>query len=348
MTERGATAALVALVALHLAALLADPLAPYAAAEQHRELSYAPPTRLHLVDAAGRWHVVPFVYAPEAADGAVAGDRTRAWPLRLFPRSAPYRLAGVIQFDRRLFGVDQPAHVFLLGTDRYGRDVFSRLVLGARLSLFAGLIATLLALVLGVLVGGVAGFFGGWLDGALNWLTNVCLSLPWIYLLLTARSLLPLDIPPGRAFVATAVLIGVVGWARPAVLVRAVARAERSRDYVLAARSCGASPLRLLARHVLPQAAGVVVTQAALMAPRFVLAEITLSLLGLGVSEPAASWGTLAAAMIPPGQVLTHWWLGAPLAAIAALFALYDRAARDLERLPVPARRLIRYAAEGR
>jgi peptide/nickel transport system permease protein len=338
MSERSrrVPGALVVLASLHVLALFGEAIAPCSPNTQLRSLPYAPPTRMHLVDAAGRWHAVPFVHARER--GQVIADQSRAFPLRLLVHGASYRLAGLVPCDRHLLGVDAPAHLFLLGTDRYGRDVFSRLVVGARLSLFAGLLATLLAIGLGAAIGGLSGFFGGPLDAILSWVTSVSLSLPLIYLLLGARSLLPLDMDPARAFVTTAGLIGLIAWGRPALLVRAFVRSERERDYVLAARACGASPVRLLWRHLAPQAVGIVVTQAALMAPRSVLAEITLSFLGLGVSEPTASWGTLAAGMLPPGNVLSHWWLAAPLGAIAGLFALYDRVARDLERRPADRR----------
>lgn len=329
---------IVALAALHGLALVAEAVAPYAPDEQCRDLGYAPPTRLHIVDAEGRWHARPFVYAfvPDVAAG-VRGyreDRRRTFPLRAFPSGARYTVLGLVEGRWHLFGVDRPARVFLLGADRYGRDVLSRLLVGARLSLFAGLVAAVLALGIGVAIGGAAGYCGGRVDVVLTWLAGVCLSLPWIYLLLAVRSVLPLDLPTGRAFLVTSLLIGVVGWARSAFLVRAVVAGERDRDYVVAARSLGASDLRLLGRHILPQAAGVIATQAAILAPRFVLAEVTLSFLGLGVGEPTPSWGTMTAALIPPGLVLSHWWLAAPLPAVAGVFALYDRAARDLERLP--------------
>lgn len=329
----GVPPAIVLLLALHGLALLAEPVAPAAADRQHRDYSYAPPTALRFRDAEGRWRW-PFIYPwrPAAVSGAFIEDRSRPVPVRLFLRGAPYRLAGIVKWDRHLLGVAEPAQIFLLGADRYGRDVLSRLIVGARLSLFAGLIAAALALGLGIVVGATAGFYGGRVDGALSWCLTVCLSLPWIYLLLAARSLLPLDLPPARSFLLTAMLIGAVGWARPATLVRAATIGERGRDYVAAARGCGASDFRLLTRHVLPQAIGVVATQGAMMAPRYVLAEITLSFLGLGVSEPAVSWGTLTAAMMPPGLLSSHWWLATPLAAIVGMFALYDRAAREIER----------------
>jgi peptide/nickel transport system permease protein len=339
--------ALVVLAVLHLAALLGEAIAPCSPREQVRELAYAPPTRLHFIDASGRWLATPFVYGARFEGGALREDPRHAFPVRLFARGASYRLADFVPADRHLVGVEAPGRLFLLGTDRYGRDVFSRLVVGARLSLFAGLLATLLAIGLGATIGALSGFFGGPLDAVLSWLTNVCLSLPLVYLLLAARSLLPLDMDPAHAFAVTAALIGAVAWGRPALLVRAVVRAERGRDYVLSARACGATPLRLLWRHVAPQATGVLVTQAALLAPRSVLAEITLSFLGLGVSEPAASWGTLAAGMVPPGIVMSHWWLAAPLAAIVALFALYDRVARDLEALPAVGRLVVERRTEA-
>ncbi|HEY3381197.1 MAG TPA: ABC transporter permease [Vicinamibacterales bacterium] len=328
--------AVMALLALHALVLFADPLAPDAPDRQHRDLALAPPTRLHFVDTAGRWHLRPLVYPfwMDPASRAPREDPSRAMPLQLWSRGAPYRLGGLVGWDRHLLGVDEPARLFLLGTDRYGRDLLSRLVIGARPTLYAGLMATVIALGLGIVIGTVAGYHGGWLDGVLMWLTDACLSLPWFYLLLALRSLLPLDLSPVRTFLLTAGLVGAVGWARPARLIRAVVLSERDGDHVLAARSCGATAFRVLARHVMPQAIGVAVTQAALLAPRYVLAEITLSFLGLGVAEPTASWGTLTAGMIPPGLVLSHWWLAAPLGAIVAVVALYDRAARDIEKMP--------------
>jgi peptide/nickel transport system permease protein len=318
---------LILLVALHALLLAAEPLAPYAPDEQHREFSYSPPTRLRLVDGAGRWHLTPFVAAADRPPmpgpqhvGAISN-------VRWFPRGAPYRVAGLVSGDRHLTGVEAPSHLFLLGTDRYGRDMLSRLLVGARLSLFAGALATAMALGLGVLVGGASGFFGGRLDAGLMWVTDAVLALPWIYLLLAARALLPLGLPPSQAFLVVVLLMGAIGWARPARLVRGVAMAERDRDYVAAARGCGATDLRLLARHVLPQASGVMLTQASIMVPRFVLGEVTLSFLGLGLGEPAPSLGTLAAGLVPPGLVLTHWWLAAPLVAMVLVFALYEWAA---------------------
>jgi peptide/nickel transport system permease protein len=333
--------AIVLLLTLHLLVLVADPLAPYPADEQHRDVSYAPPTRLHLADARGQWHLVPFVYPLRAVPGRLdtyREDTARPSPVRFLTRGTPYRVAGFIGADRRLFGVDPPGHVFLLGTDRYGRDIFSRLLLGARLSLFAGLMATALALGIGVVVGGLSGFYGGWPDEGLMGLANVFLALPWIYLLLAVRSLLPLDLPPTRAFLVIVALIGAVGWARPARVIRSVALSERNRDYVLAARSCGASDLRILIRHVLPRTGAIVLTQAAIMAPRYVLGEITLSFLGLGLSEPTPSWGTLAAAAVPPGLVMSHWWVAAPLAALVPVCALYERAASGLAGASAPER----------
>jgi peptide/nickel transport system permease protein len=322
--------AIIVLLAVHVLAAGADVIAPYPPDEQHRDASYAPPTRIHFADAAGTWHAVPFVY--QATDGRE--DTTHPFSLRFFAAGPAYRLAGLVPVRRRLVGVDAPAHLFLLGTDRFGRDLWSRLVIGARYSLLAGILAAGLALGLGAVIGGVAGYAAGWADDALMWAADLFLSLPWIYLLLAARSALPLDLPPTGALLATAALIGAVGWARPARVARGAVGSWRTSDHVLAARAAGASALRILVVHVAPLAAGVMLTQAALAVPRFVLAEITLSFLGLGVPEPAPSLGTLAAGMLPPGLVASHWWLAAPLAAMVVVFALYDRAALALQRGP--------------
>jgi len=327
--------AIVLLAALHLAVLSAEFFAPCAPDQQHRDAPYAPPTRIHVVDAAGAWHAVPFVYAPAGTPGADAReDTSRRFPLRLLAAGPGYRLAGLVPARRRLVSVDPPARLFVLGTDRFGRDLWSRLIVGARYSLFAGLLAAALALGVGGLIGGTAGYAGGWADDALMWAADLFMSLPWVYLLLAARSLLPLDLSPSVALVATAALMGAIGWARPARIIRSAVASWRSSDDALAARAIGATPVRIVARHLVPLAAGVLVTQAALAVPRFVLAEITLSFLGLGAPEPAPSWGTLAAGMIPPGLVASHWWLAAPLAAMVFVFVLYDRAALALERPP--------------
>src|SRR5262249_53282618 len=147
-------------------------------------------------------------------------DRSRPYPVRFFVRGAPYRIAGVVDADRHLFGVDAPATLFLFGSDQFGRDVLSRLLLGAQVSLVTGLLAACLAIAIGMAIGGVAGYYGGWTDDALMRLAEVFLALPWLYLLLAVRALLPLHLDAARAYLLIVGVIGIVGWARPARLIR--------------------------------------------------------------------------------------------------------------------------------
>jgi len=311
------------LAAVHLSALGAGVLAPYSPLEQNRALPYAPPTRLHLVDESGRLHLRPFVYAPleTGASGGYLEDRSQAYPLRLFVRGGPGPdgSAGPLH----LFGVEEPARVFLLGTDGFGRDQLSRLLHGAQISLFAGLLATVLALSVGWTAGTLAGFLGGWADALVMRIADLFLALPWLYLLFAARAALPLHVPPGQAFLLLVVIIGLVDWARPARLVRGVVLSAKERGYVLAARGFGASGPYLVRRHIAPQTAGVLLTQAALLVPQYVLAEVTLSFLGLGVAEPVPSWGNMLAALQRYHVLSSYWWMWLPGLALVPVFLSY-------------------------
>lgn len=276
---------LAVLGAVHAAVLLAGFLAPYDPLEQHRDYPFAAPAR------------------PRWAD------------LRFLVRDGRGSL--------HLFGTREPACVFLLGTDAFGRDQFSRLLHGGRISLAAGLLAAALSLGSGWLLGAMAGFYGKWVDAAIMRAAELFLALPWLYLLLAVRAFLPLEMPPGRAFLVIVAVIGLVGWAWPARLVRGVVLSARERGYVTAARGFGASEGWLLRRHVLPQTAGVVVTQASLLAPRYVMAEITLSFLGLGVGEPAPSWGNMLANLQHYDVLVNYWWMASPAIIIIPVFMSY-------------------------
>ena len=190
--------------------------------------------------------------------------------------------------DRSL-PLDSPGWVHWLGTDAYGRDEFARLLVGTRTSLSAGLLATTLALLGGIVLGGLAGFYPGWRDSVIMRLAELVQSLPWFFLILALRALMPLTIAPGTALLLIALIAGVTGWPRPCRLVRGITLVERSRDYVEVARRYGASDAYLFRRHMLPAAWGAVGVQAALLLPQFVMTEVTLSFLGLGVGDPAAS-----------------------------------------------------------
>jgi peptide/nickel transport system permease protein len=218
-----------------------------------------------------------------------------------------------------LMGVQAPAQIFLLGTDNYGRDQFSRILYGGQISVAAGILATLISLSLGTLIGCISGFYGRWVDESAMRLVELFLVLPWLYVLLGVRAFLPLHLTSVQTFLLLIAVIGTIGWARPARLIRGIVLSAQNQSYVTASRGFGASNAYLMRRHVLPQTYGVLLTQAALLVPQYVLAEVTLSFFGLGLSEPTPSWGGLLATLQQYNVLVSYWWMFAPVVALAVV-----------------------------
>lgn len=317
---------LLVLLALHAAVLLAGFVAPYDPISQVRTLPFAPPVRPHLVDPDGGWHLRPFVHplVPDSADPErYVEDPSRRVPVRFLVRGAPYAVLPGVTSDLHLFGVDAPGHLALLGTDGFGRDVFSRLLHGGRVSVSAGLLATAVALLGGLTFGTIAGFAGGRVDAAVTRAADLFMAVPWLYLLFAVRAALPLQLDTRTTFLVLVAVLGLVGWAGPARLVRGVVLSARERTYVAVARGFGARAPYLLARHVLPPTLGVVLTQAGLLVPQYILAEVTLSFLGLGVSEPTPSWGSMLGTLQQYHVLTSYWWMFAPAVALVAAAVAY-------------------------
>ena len=301
-----------ALVALHLVVGLAGFVAPYDPTSQDRSSPYAPPTAMHVMDARGELHA-PFVYAqvPDPNDpAAYIDDTSRRYPVQLLGNG-------------HLLSVDAPGRLSLLGTDGFGRDVFSRVLHGGRVSIAAGLLATLCALVVGMTLGTLAGFVGGLLDRIVMRAADVFMALPWIYLLFAVRAALPLHIDTRATFLMLVAVLGVVGWARPARMIRGIVLSARERTYVRAAEGFGASSWHLLSRHILPHTYSIVLTQASVLIPQYLLAEVALSFLGLGIGEPTASWGSMLGTLQQYHVLTSYWWMLAPAVALAIIAMAY-------------------------
>lgn len=316
------------LVGLHLILLCAGFFAPYDPTTQDRELPYAPPTRIHFKDSLG-FHLRPFVYAwMSVLDGDQAGsykeDQNREYPIDFFVSGPSYKLLGIYLTTVHLFEVAEPGKILLFGTDGYGRDEFSRVLFGGQISVAAGITATFIALLAGSIFGIIAGYYGRWIDESLMGVTELFLSLPWLYFLLGVRAFLPLHLSTLRTFFLLTSVIGLIGWARPARLVRGIVLSSRSRNYVLAARSFGGSDFYILRRHLLPEVLGLLLTQAALLVPRYIAAEVTLSFFGLGVNEPVPSWGNMLSTLQQYSVLVSYGWLLAPACALVVTSVLYS------------------------
>lgn len=329
---------LLLLVALHVLVLFAGFFAPYDPTEQDRKSPYLPPMRLHFADNQGRVHARPFVFALKLREGSFdqyQEDRTRAVPLKFMVRGASYRLLGLLPSRLHLFGAESE-RIYLLGSDAYGRDQLSRFLYGGRVSLFAGLLGAGVTVLLGLCVGAAAGYYGGWRDDLLMRVAELFLALPWLYLLFALRAFLPLAVSPLEAFLLIVAVLGAVGWARPARLVRGVVLSAKERDFVRAARGFGATDAYLLRRHILPATSSVLLTQAAILVPQFILAEMTLSFLGLGVPEPVPSWGNLLSSLQQYSVLVSYWWMYLPALIMLPFFLGYLGLGSELQERTEP------------
>ena len=292
-----------------LAAIVAPWIAPYPATHQFRDATYAAPTRVQLSRGSYGVPVVSF-HPVRLVD-----------PLRRTYLEDPSRRVTVHWFARgHLFQPDaDDVPLFVLGADGLGRDVFSRTVISARVSLGLGLIAVAGSLAIGTIVGLVSGYVGGRVDRVLMRATDLVTILPVLYVLLAVRAALPLVLPHMVTLGLIATLFTLVGWPFTARGVRAIVAAERGRAYVSAAEALGASPLRILRRHLLPATTRFIETQAALLLPMFVIAEATLSYAGLGLPDDLPGWGTLLQEAGNIGVLSTAPWLLAPAVALFSL-----------------------------
>ncbi len=300
-------------------------MAPYSWREQHRDFPAAPPTRIRMVDPAGEWRM-PFVckMVPSSDSVGSYGEDCRVrYPVSLLQPAGDGRMV--------LFRAESPGLLFLFGTDDLGRDVFSRSLAGGTVTFATGLLATMVALLLAILGGCLAGLLGGWPDLMISRGAELLMALPVLYVLLALRAALPIQTPPAVAFALAVGLISILGWARPARLLRGVVMSTRNEGYVMAARGFGAGPIYLLRKHIFPRLRGVLGAQAAILIPEFMLVEVALSFLGLGVAEPVPSWGTMLSSVQYDLVADRRWWLGFPAVLLTLSILLSGQVARTLE-----------------
>ncbi|HKA23582.1 MAG TPA: ABC transporter permease [Candidatus Eisenbacteria bacterium] len=297
------------LVLFYACALAADFLAPYSMIEQNRDLSYLPPQKVRFASAG------PFVDGTTLVDplrNRYQDDPKTRYPVRFFVAGRPYRLLGLVPANRHLFGVDAPGTIHLIGTDQFGRDVLSRLLYGSRISLSIGLVGIAISFSIGILVGGLSGYFGGWVDEGTMRVTEILLSIPVLYLIVALAAILPPEMPSDRKYLLIVIILAFIGWATLARIVRGLVLSLREFEYVTAAKALGAGTFRVLLRHIIPNTLSFLIVAATISVPGYILGEVFLSFLGVGIQEPTASWGNMLTAAQSVRVLLSFPWILAP------------------------------------
>ncbi len=319
-----AVGSLFLLTALYGLALGAEFFAPYS--RQWRELSgaYCPP-QLPRYSLPHGWHVFEMQVRqdPLSFKKTYLEDRSKLVPLGFFVRGEAWRFLGVIPTERHFFGVKRqegwlgPTPTFyFLGADRHGRDIFSRLFYGARVSLSVGLVAIMVTFVLGVSLGGVSGYFGGRVDLTIQRVIEVVNAFPQIPLWLACGAVLPADWPPLATYFAITLVLSLLGWTALARVVRGKILALREEDYATAARLLGASHARVLFRHLLPGFTSHIIVVLTMSVPAMILGETSLSFLGLGLRAPIVSWGVMLKDCDSIQTIAAYPWLLMPVSLV--------------------------------
>ena len=336
--DKFARVALVALGVIYFALLFADFIAPYTKDFSDRTMAYVPPSKIFTIDENGKF-TKPYTYNYKREFDAqelkiiYTLDRSQKHYVKFFAQGQKYKFLGLIPMQRHLVTTDESGRLYLLGTDINGRDVFSRILFGGRISMTIGFLALFVLFPIGLLYGGLAGYFGGKTDMIMMRFAEAVMYIPSFYLLIILASILPSGMTSVQRFMLIVVILALIGWAGFARVVRGMVLYIKNQEYIQAAKSIGASRLRIIVKHILPQTTSFVIVAMTLSVPSYILSESGLSFLGLGIQQPDASWGNMLKEAQEYTNIIYRPWLLTPgfLIFIAVLaFNLIGDTIRDI------------------
>jgi peptide/nickel transport system permease protein len=308
----------VVLLILYFIVLFAGFLSPYDYTQDGEDYVYRPPQLPRFIDQEGKFHLRPFVYGMEVTldqqtfNWVHTPNYDEMYPIKFFVHGSQYKLLGLFPTDIHLFGVEEPGTFFLLGADRLGRDLLSRILHGGRVSLTVGLIGVILTLVFGSVLGTTSGYFGGVADTIIQRISELLMSFPGIPLWAAFAAALPADWSSVKRYLAISIILSLKNWTGLARQVRAKVLSYREMAYTESAMAIGATNARIILVHMLPNAMSHIIVTATLSIPGMILAETALSFLGLGIQPPMTSWGVLLKEAQRVSVVIQHPWLMAP------------------------------------
>jgi peptide/nickel transport system permease protein len=326
--HRLAVVSTIVVLLFYLTAVFCEFLAPYPLEARDSKYALAPPQRVRFFGEDG-FHLRPFVYGrdkrsdPETWRITFVENTEEVHQIRFFVHGQPYKFWGLWEADLHLFGVEDPEYVLsLLGMDRIGRDLLSRLIYGSRISLSIGLVGIFLTLVIGVVLGGISGYYGGIIDNLIQRVIEMLRSIPRLPLWMALSAALPPTLSPVRVYFGITVILSILGWTGLARVVRGKILSLREEDFVMAARLAGAVEMRIILRHLLPSFLSHLIVSITMSIPGMILGETSLSFLGIGLRPPVTSWGVLLQSAQQVEALAHHpWFLSPALVIIIAVLA---------------------------